>query len=83
MLLHTITGLARHPVGEVTQNANRAVRSLLSAGCPGPCIALAGQSPIIAMFMQAKKHRAQAKYSILFYSKGGEGSEGPWSAQPP
>ena len=33
---------------------------------PGPCIALAGQSPIIAMFMQAKKHRAQAKYSILF-----------------
>ena len=30
------TGIALPPVGEVTQKAIRAVRSLFSAGCPGP-----------------------------------------------
>ena len=30
------TGIAPPPVEEVTQKATRAVRFLLSAGCPGP-----------------------------------------------
>ena len=49
--------------------SKRTVGSLFSAACPGLCIALTGQCSIIAMLMQAKKHRAQAKYSILFYSQ--------------